>query len=115
MKTTNNPFNIKEIREKIFEYKYEILYKNINNIKKNISIKNTNYHSALINAYFKDNSKNENLINAYFEDNLENENYTGTLQEIKITNRYVHNFSLDRTSMEDWRETAVILGLYYLL
>jgi len=101
MKTTNNPFNIKEIREKIFQYKYEILYKNINNIKKNLSIRNENYHSSLINAYFKD--------------NLENENYTGTLQEIKITNRYVHNFSLDRTSMEDWRETALVLGLYYLL
>ena len=87
--TTNVLFQDKDVRYLIFKFKKNILIEEkFNNKLKNIGIK---------------------LLNQ--------QNYTGKKNEqhLKQTNIEIHNNSLLIADACDWRDTAIILGLYYLL
>lgn len=88
--TTNVLFQDKDVRHLIFKFKKNILLEEkFNNRRKNIGIK---------------------LLNQ--------QNYTGKKnekQDLQQTNKEIHNNSLLIADACDWRDTAIVLGLYYLL
>ena len=88
--TTNALFQDKDVRNLIFKFKKNILIEEkFNKRRKNIGIK---------------------LLNQ--------QNYTGKKNEkhdLQQTNKEIHNISLLIADACDWRDTAIVLGLYYLL
>ena len=87
---TNALFQDKDVRNLIFKYKKNILNNAIfNKIRKNIGIK------LLKSQYYTG-------------------RYNGKNNPIQ-TNTEIHNNSLLLAHESNWRDTAVILGLYYLL
>tara|TARA_B110001450_G_scaffold256561_2_gene287512 strand:+ start:236 stop:511 length:276 start_codon:yes stop_codon:yes gene_type:complete len=90
MENIQKIFKIEGVREKIFYYKYEILYKDLNKIRNKIINKNLKLEDIRIKKHKDDVS----YLNNY-KYNMDNE--------------------IHKTNIKDWRETAVVLGLYYLL
>ena len=86
----NALFQNRDVRLKIFNFKKNILIEEkFNNRRKNIGI-------TLFNHQNYTGKKNEN-------------------QHLNQTNIEIHNNSLLVCDLCDWRDTAIILGLYYLL
>ena len=73
-------FKIEGIRKKIFKYKYDILFKTINDLRYKIILK----HEKLIKIS-------------------------------KINSKYNADYEIHKASLNNWRETAIVLGLYYLI
>lgn len=90
MENIQKIFKIEGVREKIFYYKYEILYKDLNKIRNKIINKNLKLEDIRIKKHKDD---------------------------ISYLNNYKYNmdYEIHKTNVKDWRETAVVLGLYYLL
>lgn len=94
-------FHLREARENIFNQKYKILYENINKIRKELINKNIFLCKDI-----------EKILN---EESI-NEESNDFLGEIIINpHAWTHEYALDRTSISNWRESAAVLGLYYLL
>lgn len=90
MSTFQKIFNIEGVRQKIFQYKNDILYKELNEIREKIVNKNIRLE--------------EIRIKKHKDDILYLNNY-----------KYNMDYEIHKTNVRNWRETAVVLGLYYML
>ena len=95
MSKINEVLKIEGVRQKIFKYKCNRLYKNINKIRKPILERNHDYYEKIKDEY----------------PGLE---AGPSLSKQPLTaDEMLHNYALERSM--NWRESAAVLGLYYLL
>ena len=112
-------FHLSEVRAIIFDFKYKILYEKVNTLRERIITVN-NKLCCNIEALMKppeDISGEPPGEPEYLPEESEEppgEPEDKYVSEI-LTNphAYIHSYSLDRAL--NWRESAIVLGLYYML
>ena len=107
-------FHLSEVRERIFYFKYNILYEKVNNARERLVKVNNklccNVEALMTPIKYSKHTKTEDPPEEPPGDTQEDE-YVSEI--CKNPHAYIHSYSLDRALT--WRESAVVLGLYYLL
>ena len=98
--SNNNPFKIEGLRKNIFKHKCDILCDIIDTIRKPILDRNIQFYESIKDDFL---SKEE----------IARINFISNKKDPLTATALLHNYSIERSMT--WRETAVVLGLYYLL
>lgn len=98
--SNNNPFKIEGLRKNIFKHKCDILCNIIDTIRKPILDRNIQFYESIKDDFL---SKEE----------IARINFISNKKDPLTATALLHNYSIERSM--NWRETAVVLGLYYLL
>ena len=107
--TTNSiitVFNTYDIRRQIFKHKEYNRNIKVNNIREKLILRYKNFceKNPIINTVYNHYYKPLNEYDLF---------YPESRSEFTKAHIYIHNYALEKTY--NWRETAIVLGLYYMI